>query len=231
MPTDLSSKIRDALLDGDITAEQLVHPTLREPRPRRSPRLAAAAAAVAAVVTVAVLVSVLLPGPEGHRETGGDSLAGVVGDRWQVTQVLDAQGTLSVPNSLRAEVGFTRDSYVLGDDTVNALQGNYEPTSNGYSLRNAGSTLVGTSGTDPVRERIRQAVDAVFFTVNPPGQTQTPPLLIVEVNLAGDTLTLQHDGTTLTLERAGLQPDFFSQPASPTPTPTPTPTRSPTATH
>jgi hypothetical protein len=126
------------------------------------------------------------------------SMEGIIGYRWRVTHLVDATGPLPVPSSLRAEIGFTRDGYVLGNDSVNAMQGNYEATDGGYSVRSGGGTFALYGGSDPVRRRTIDAVDAMF--INRP---------TVKQSLDGDILTLRTGGITLTLQRAGVQPAFL----------------------
>jgi hypothetical protein len=179
-----------------------------------------AAAAAVSVILVAAAVSILLSGqPSGRGQAGGDPLAGVAGYRWRLIELIDTHGTLSAPASLPALIAFTHDGHVLGDDTVNALQGDYQPTPGGYTVRQGGGTFVGAPQGDPIRSRIIAAVDAMFFSIVP-NPDQTPPALTVDVKLTGDTLTLRHGDTSLTLRRAGTQPDYFAQPPSPTPTTT-----------
>jgi hypothetical protein len=218
MATDLEGAIRDALHADDISAEQLIHPTLREPDSRRPARMLAAAAAVVAVVGVAIVAAILVSGHRGDdRQAGTDPLAAALGYRWRVIQVADSHGSSPVSAPLDAQIGFTRDGYVLGDDTVNALQGEYRATSGGYAVRNSAETLVGSTRNDPLRNRLIAAVDAMFFSVvaNP---DETPPAVVIDMAVDGDRLTLHRGDTTLTLERVGPQPDFFAQPASATPT-------------
>ena len=217
MPNDLEGAIRDALRADDISAEQLTHPTLREPAPRRPVRLFAAAAAAVVVVAVVAIGTILISGHRGRDQAGADPLAGVIGYRWRVTQLSDAHGTASVSTFPDAQIGFTRDGYVLGNDTVNALQGEYQATSGGYLVRHGGGTLVGYVGkrpaAHPAHQRRRRHVPHHRHLAE-----QTPPPPTVEVSRSGGTLTLHHGDTTLTLERHGAQPNFFSPHPSSTPT-------------
>lgn len=219
MPIDLPSAIRDALHAEDIDGEQLVHPTLREPeRHRPTHRLFLTSAAVAVVAGIAVAVSMLVSGTQGtHRPAGANPLTGVVGYKWRVIGLDDAQGTMSVPASLQREIGFTSDGYVLGDDTVNALQANYHATRDGYSVHDAGGTLAGYAGDDVIRTRVIAAVDAMFLSAVP-GARRTASAVVVTVLLHGNSLALRRLGTGLRLERAGVQPKYFANSPSPTAT-------------
>jgi hypothetical protein len=217
MATDLEGAIRDALHADGIGAGQLLYPALRVPVRRRPARLLAAAGAAAAVAVVAIVATLLVSGHRGPGQAGTDPLAGVIGYRWRVIQLADQRGAVSLPKSLDAQIGFTRDGYVLGNDTVNAMQGKYQVTAGGYTVRDGGGTLAGYVGDDPLRTRLINAVDAMFVTVVATGE-QTPPPLIVQASLTSGTLTLRRDGTTLTLEQHGRQPDFFAQSPSATPT-------------
>lgn len=141
--------------------------------------------------------------PSGRIEDVDGALTGVIGFRWRVVKVIDSHGAVSVPSALGAQIGFSDDGYMFGKDTVNALQGDYELTAGGYSVRNGATTLL-PHGLDQNRERIIAAVDAMFLAVTRPGEN---PPVVVQVGLAGTTLTLRRDDITLTLERAGTQPD------------------------
>jgi hypothetical protein len=147
------------------------------------------------------------------------ALTAIIGYRWRVVEVVDSHGALSVPSALEARIGFSRDGYVLGKDTVNALQGNYELTNGDYRVRNGGTTLIAHQ-YDHDRERIIAAVDAMFYSVGKPGES--PPDLIVQARLEREQLSLKRDDITLTLERVGTQPDMLAPP-SPTTTGTSTP--------
>jgi hypothetical protein len=220
--SELERVIRDALHGGEITQAHLIHPTLRRPASRSFARLAAVTTAAAVVAGVAVLAAFLVVdrGESSHGPAGSDALAGVVGYRWQVTHLVDDHGPANVPGSLAAEIGFTRDGYLLGDDTLNPLQAKYTPTVDGYDARDV---IVGGAGSvgplDSIQARTRIAVDSLFFT------TSSEPILVspdlrVTVSVSDATLTLQRDGVELTLARVGVQPDFFAQPPSMTPTAT-----------
>jgi hypothetical protein len=137
------------------------------------------------------------------------ALTGIIGYRWRVVEVVDSHGALSVPSALEARIGFSRDGYVFGKDTVNALTGNYELTNGGYRVRNGGTTLLPHQYDDD-RERIIAAVHAMFYPVGKPGES--PPDLVIQARLEGEQLSLQRDDVTLTLERVGTQPDMLAPP-------------------
>lgn len=211
MSADLETAIRGALHAGDITAADLRHPVLRERRRFPSRPVVAIASAMAAVVVLAVALAVVAGRGGDHPAAGRNgSLAGVVGHRWRVVGLTDPAGHLRVPVSLHAQVGFTRDGYVLGDDTLNALQANYRATADGYTVRNFASSAVGSAGLPPQRARTVSAVDAMFTGSGEPGGT-TPAQATVGVSVHGATLTLRRGPVTLTLHRSGSQPDFFAQ--------------------
>jgi DNA-directed RNA polymerase specialized sigma24 family protein len=222
MTSELPNAIRQALHADELAAADLRQPALRDAPPRRpGTRILAATGSAAAIATVAVVLAVVLPAHSGDRQSAGSAgaLGGVVGHRWRVTGLHDAHGTLAVPTSLRAEVGFTRDGYVLGDDTVNALQGRYRETTDGYTLRDGGTTLAAYAGKDPDRLRVIAAVDALFLViVDSVGSRQPAPTVRVAARFDGQRLTLERGGTVLSFTRSGPQADFASQTASPTPT-------------
>jgi hypothetical protein len=228
MPTDLPTAIRTALHADEIGAADLRRPVLREAPSRapRSPRVLAVVATVAVVVALAVTISVVNSGRPGvnHPAAGPSaSLAGIVGYRWDVTKVQDGHGAFSVPPGLDAYIGFTRNGYVRADDTVNFLSGRYRPQPGGYRVDDVATTLV-AGGSDPQRRRLIDAVDAMLLA---PAKDLTPfppaNVVTVAVRVDGDTLTLTSDKahTTLTLIRAGGQPDATMARPSSTAPPTP----------
>lgn len=216
---ELERVIRDALRSDQIAESDLIHRALRDPRPRTRRRFAAVVAAAAAVAVIAVLIAVLVAdrGNRTQPPAGDDPLAGVVGYRWQVTHVVDPLGSVDMPSSLTADVGFTGNGYVLGDDTVNSLQAKYTPATGGYEVRGTVTSAVGSVGLDPIQKRTIAAVDALFLVTD--SDSSGAASLIVQVTLA-DTgvLTLEHGGFQVTLTRAGPQPDLSAQPTSPTAT-------------
>jgi hypothetical protein len=200
----------------EVADSRLGSPAPRDPRRRPTLRvLAAGCGAVVAVIAVVIAVALAVTATHGDGGAGsrdnsasGGSMTGVVGSRWRVVSVADSHGSVGVPASLPAAIGFTRDGYVLGDDTVNGVDGKYRRTAAGYTVRDVAQTLVGTTGRDQVRERITNAVDAMFFTITGSG-SDTPSPVIVEVKLTAGTLTLRRNAVVLTLSRDGAQPDSF----------------------
>jgi hypothetical protein len=221
MPADLHTEIRDALHADDITASDLRYPDPRSPGPRRTREAFAIAGAVAAVAVVAVALTVAV-GHRGERPPAGGhgSLSGVVGYRWQVVRLVDSFGALPVPASLHAQIGFAPNGYVLGNDTVNALQGTYRITGEEYAVRDARTTLVGVGDVSQQRKRTIAAVDAMFSSVARAPSDVTPRQIKIIASLRGQTLTLRHAGFTLILHRAGVQQAVRAGRPSSTPTKT-----------
>lgn len=157
------------------------------------------------VLTVRVgAVALFLAACSPTQSSRDTSLSGAVGYRWQVVGLRDAFGKMPVPGGLHAGIAFTRDGHVLGNDTLNALGASYRANRRGYTTRDAGTTLVGSMAMARDRKRIKTAVDAMF-----PMAAPRPIEIVVRVHR--DNLTLSRSSFTLTLRRAGIQPNFGSQ--------------------
>jgi hypothetical protein len=219
MHTDLSTEIREALHDQEITEDDLRYRELRRPSGRRFGGFAAAATAVACVAAVAVVVAALnWPNDDksggGTPAAAGPGFADVLGYQWRVTGLTDQQGPLTIADAHGAMIGYTHHGYVVADDSVNSIGAHYEALGDGYSVSDAATTLVGYAGDDADRTRAIAAVDAMFFATS--GDTAT--VVHVTVSADGQTLTLVSGDTTLTLARDGEQPEL-SDMASATPSP------------
>jgi hypothetical protein len=153
------------------------------------------------------------PGPRNR-------IASVVGYRWRALTVQDGHGVLSVARSSHAEVAFTRDGYVLGNDTMNGLQGRYRATRVGYAVTDPVMGAVGGTGGSPDRTRIVNAVDAMFAATSGSLAATPPTSIDVAVTTRGGTLNLTRDAISVTLVRAETEPDFVG-PGGPSQTSTP----------
>ena len=76
--------------------------------------------------------------------------------------VHDAVGRLSPVAPETAVIGFTRDGYVLGDDTLNPVQSRYHVEASGYRADTPTIGGVGFGGSH-TRLRLIKAVDSMFF--------------------------------------------------------------------
>lgn len=170
-------------------------PHRQQPRLRFG-RAVASGLAVLAVVTVASVIRAT--NHTGAAAGGrGDARSEVVGNRWRVTHIQDARGMFPVPSTFVVELGFTRDGFVIGSDSVNALQGKVAFKDGGYIVSGGGGTLAGYAGPDLARKRAIAVVDAMFF--NRP---------VVAMDVRGDELTLRRNETLLVLRKAGSQPNL-----------------------
>jgi hypothetical protein len=211
--TELETAIRDALHSRADTF--VPHETeLRSRRPRRwLPPTIAAAVVVLLAVTAALLVTRRTASDQPPASSG----TGFVGYRWKLVAIDDSHGHASVPGALHANIGFSRDGKIFGDDSVNAWSGVYRLTKDGYEVLKAGGTDVGRLGGVSLRARVVAAIDACFYTAwIRPGPPYPPTR--VQARVSGTTLTLKVAGTTLTLERGIAVPLETSVPSSTKPT-------------
>jgi hypothetical protein len=153
-----------------------------------------------------------------EADSAHHGVAALLGYRWQVEHLHDQSGTLAVARARRAEIGFTKDGYVLGNDTQNGVQGRYRSTSDGYAVTDFAGGLVGGTGGDPEATRIIAGIDTMFVSVSTSLASSSPVSVGVRVNLHGDTLVLTRGTTSVTLVRAGIQPNFVG-PTGPSQTP------------
>jgi hypothetical protein len=153
-----------------------------------------------------------------ETESAHHGVAALVGYRWRVAHLDDQSGTTAVAPSIGAEIGFTKDGYVLGNDTQNGVQGRYRSTSDGYAVTDFAGGLVGGTGGDPEATRIIEGIDTMFVSVSTSLASSSPASVEVRVSLNRDTLTLTRGTTSVTLVRAGIQPNLVG-PTGPSQTP------------
>jgi hypothetical protein len=163
--------------------------------------------AAAVVVLLAVTAALLVTGHQASDQPPTTGGAGFVGYRWKLVAIDDSHGHATVPGALHANIGFSRDGKIFGDDTVNGWSGVYRLTKDGFEVPKAGGTDVGMPSGQSLRTRVVEAVDVCFITLTPhPGGVV--PVARVSAHVHGDTLTLQVLTTTLTLVRGNaVAPD------------------------
>ncbi len=218
---ELESLVRAALRAEEISETGLRQTQLRGRRREMRARAWGAVASVAVVAAVAVVLAVVTGTHSGGgNQPAGGSLAELLGSKWRVVSLTDSRGPLRVPASLHPTIGYTRDGYVLGDDTVNALQGRYQATADGYTVLDPASTAVGSTSMPPDRYRVVQAVDGLFMPMATRSDPN-PPRITVSVSFEAGMLTLHAGSVSVTLRRLGAQQDFFAGAPSSTSTRTP----------
>lgn len=169
---------------------------------------------------VAALAGLTIAGcaSSGARvDSAHHGVAAFVGYRWQVTRLHDQRGMVAVVRSRRAEIGFTRDGYVLGNDTQNGIQGRYRATRDGYTVTDVLAGAVGGTGSDAKATRVIEDIDAMFISVSTSLTSSSPTSIGVRVHLHGPTLVLTRGTTSVTLVRAGTQSNLVG-PAGPSQT-------------
>jgi hypothetical protein len=71
--------------------------------------------------------------------------------KWQVESITEAGRSTLVPSTVNARATFSAEGGVRLHDTVNTTGGRIEVVRGGFSIRDAGTTLVFYRGDDPVR--------------------------------------------------------------------------------
>lgn len=151
-------------------------------------------------VTVAAVLSSCSDG--GRSVQSGTSISEsqaarqLVGSRWVLIEITTGHRSLSVPASLQATWQFTADRQFLASDTVNAISGRYRLSPTGFATINAGTTLVGYAGFDPVRLAVIAAFQAmtsgpvdVALTSSPPNAAMRVPGYVLKFRRSGPAVT------------------------------------------
>ncbi|MDT4893700.1 MAG: hypothetical protein QOE97_2735 [Pseudonocardiales bacterium] len=161
-------------------------------------------------VTVAAVLSSCSDGnrsvQSGTSISAGQPARQLVGSRWVLTEITTGHSALSVPESPQATWQFTADRQFLASDTVNAISGRYRLSPTGFATMNAGTTLVGYAGSDPVRLAVISAFRAMTSGPVDVALTSSPP----------NAVTMRVPGYVLKFRRSGSAVTF--PPASPTST-------------
>lgn len=213
MKTDLEALIRDALTYGDIGADDLGQPRLRAAEQCPTRRWVAVTVAAAAVLATAG-VGAFAAHERESNSTASRTLDGVAGYRWQVTSINDHHGTATLTASWGAAVSFSKDGVVLGSDGVNDMSAGYHAAKGGYVLNGGATTTeVGYSGSDEVRNRAIDAVDALFG-LHDGRQTATGRTVYVSASLRNVVLKLHRGSVTVTAVRAGEQSSGNTEPTA-----------------
>jgi hypothetical protein len=119
-----------------------------------------------------------------------------VGYTWRVTALRDRHGRLTIPGRLVADVSFDRSGEVVANDLVAPISGRFGLSGTGYIVSDTATGASGSADTaSPTVVRVRAAVDAMVASN-----------VQVTATLDGNTLTLQRNGITLTLQRGHPEP-------------------------
>jgi hypothetical protein len=116
----------------------------------------------------------------------------IVGSAWRIHTVTTPDETVAARPGSAAFVSFGADGLLLGNDGVNAYNGQYHLEQDGYRAFEVASTLVGYFGDDV---RVRAVTRAV--------RAATSEGAFVRTELDGDSLMLTVNGYELRCSRAG----------------------------
>jgi hypothetical protein len=147
--------------------------------------------------TLAVVVGVFFLRADGMRGTTTRQIDGpLVGSTWLLSTVRSGGAApIDIPVALRATLRFAPTGRFLSFDSLNTYGGTYVLTSSGYKTSDVAGTLVGFSGSDPVRLAAIKAIGSASYA---------PAQLAAQV--IGDTLTISTPISTLTFLRDGPIP-------------------------
>jgi len=199
--TELETAIRDALHSRADTFEP--HETeLRSRRPRRwLPPTIAAAVVMLLAVTAALLVT---RHKAADQPPAAPKPASFVGYSWQLVQLDDRQGRLTLPASTKAEVTFGQRGTMTGDDSVHSLQVQYRLVTTGYQP--AGQVMTSANGLGgAISTTLKRTLFAIgsCFSSSVPGGSKPPQSAPIAATVHGDRLTLHTSDGVLTFVRTG----------------------------
>lgn len=121
---------------------------------RRPARVAAIVGAVVAVAAVGVAVGLLQAGsPTGSGPTPARSAANsasYIGYKWRLTSLTTHGKAIPISIDYPATVAFSPDNTLVIKGPINTLSGRYEITQSGFVPHDLVTTLLPSSGADPV---------------------------------------------------------------------------------
>jgi hypothetical protein len=178
---------------------------------RRRARAGFALAGAVAAAGVAVAVPVVAgwtPGPGRGATPVVASAADYVGSDWLLTDVTEGGRSFAIPPHLGARMVLLPDGQIQIYDSLNGMGGKFTKTADGFEVRDAIMTLIGTDDSSPVRTATIGGMDSLALgTLNR------------VVSADGTRLVIQTGTFRLTFVRTG--PAVTGLPALPAPSDTP----------
>ncbi len=119
-----------------------------------------------------------------------------VGYKWTVVAIAHDGETTAIPARYSVFLIFTPGGQFIANEPVNTHGGTYRVTAGGFVTSNVGTTLVLYVGHDPVTLLAESAIDSLSMSAD------------ATASVAGNRLTVEVRGYTLTCQRDGAQGNF-----------------------
>ena len=158
--------------------------------------------AVAGLVAMLPLITAWVSGPDRAEPPVYSAGAGYVGSSWRLRAVAEGTTSTGIPADVGARMDLFPDGRIIVDNGVNTLTGTFATTSDGFEVRNVGSTFVLYGGRDAPRLAAIAALNTLTYG-NRDGTTASSPARTTVVSTDGPGLVLQSGSFRLTFDRAG----------------------------
>jgi hypothetical protein len=136
------------------------------------------------------------PSPPPIRTS--NSVAPFTEAAWKLASVSQAGDTVMISPAVHSTLKFSSDGkMVMFDDTVNTTSGKITLTDSGYVVSDAGTTLGGSTGSDPQVRLIVKAIAAVSGMGSVTDKNSTP----VRISIVQNQLVLQNQGFELAFDQ------------------------------
>ncbi len=136
---------------------------------------------------------------------------------WRLTAVTDDGGTTAIPAAIDASLELATNGTLLAFDGVNAINGTFKATTDGFDVYGGPTTLAASGGNDPGVLAAENGMglllsgptpswgptNASGAPLDPPNRSDPPPVHVTVLAATAGQLTLQGSGVRLTFVRTG----------------------------
>jgi len=125
--------------------------------------LAIGVVAIAAAAVVIFMMTGPSPGPNRSARSASTASADYIGRSWRLTIVAEGAITTTIPASVPAGMELWPDGQIFVNDGVNGLDGRFTKSTDGFEVRDVGTTLLYYGGKDPHRLAAIAALDTLAW--------------------------------------------------------------------
>lgn len=174
--------------------------------------LAVGVVGAAGVAVVVPMVAGSSPGPDRTAPPAFTASTDYVGSSWRLTSVAEGASSTAIPADIGARMDLLPNGRIFIHDGVNALNGWFTKSADGFEVRDVATTLVGYVGSDPHRLAAIRALNTLArgncdgVTSRPANSPPRPPSCPARdtvVSADARRLVVQAGALRLTFERTG----------------------------